>query len=213
MSIKNIVMLGTGSVGKSAITIQYVSHYFSYVYNPTIEDSFRTTIEIDGSVQTISILDTAGQEEYSSLRDSYIRSGDAFVIVYSIVSKASFLEANQFREEIYRVLDKDPTEHIPVIMVGNKCDLESERQVSYEEVKELCDIWGIKFLECSAKEKININELYELAVREVIEYKKQEEASHTNDTLQNTGDDDGKKKKKKKGLHKKSFKKFGCSIM
>ena len=100
MSIRNIVMLGTGSVGKSAITIQYVSHFFSYAYNPTIEDSFRTNIEIDDEIYQISILDTAGQEEYSSLRDSYIRSGNGFVLVYSIVSKASFLEANEIREEI-----------------------------------------------------------------------------------------------------------------
>ena len=82
---------------------------------------------------TLDILDTAGQEEYSALRDQYMRSGDGYVIVYSITSTTSFLEANGFREQLYRVLDKDMSEHVPIALCGNKCDLESSRQVSFEE--------------------------------------------------------------------------------
>ena len=196
MSLKTIVMLGTGSVGKSAITIQYVSHYFSYVYNPTIEDSFRSTIEIDNEVYPISILDTAGQEEYSSLRDSYIRSGNGFVLVYSIVSKASFLEANGIREEIYRVLDKDPSEHIPIVLVGNKSDLEYQRQVSKEEVAELAQIWGIPFIECSAKEKININQIYETIMRDIIKTEKLAKGESESDSDDSENEKDDKKVKK-----------------
>ena len=211
-------MLGTGSVGKSAITIQYISHFFSYAYNPTIEDSFRTNIEIDDEIYQISILDTAGQEEYSSLRDSYIRSGNGFVLVYSIVSKASFLEANGIREEIYRVLDKDPSEPVPILLVGNKLDLEYERQVPKEEVQEIAAAWGIEFMECSAKEKINIDEIYEKIMRKILAYEQREmNASDDSDSSEHT---DGSKKTKKtrkgrKGDSKssKGKKKLGCCIV
>ena len=219
MSIRTIVMLGTGAVGKSSITIQYVSHFFSYFYNPTIEDSFRSTIEIDNEVYPISILDTAGQEEYSSLRDSYIRSGNGFVLVYSIISKASFLEANGIREEIYRVLDKDPSEHIPLVLVGNKCDLEYDRQVSKEEVAELSQVWGIPFIECSAKEKININEIYETVMREILAAEKGEKnQSNDDDSSEEKNLMNGKiskrhKKSRKNSKERKGFKKSGCVIM
>ncbi|KAL7712116.1 small monomeric GTPase [Entamoeba marina] len=148
MAQMKIVMLGGGAVGKSALTVQEVS------------DSYRTSINVDGECVSIDILDTAGQEEYLALRDSYIRGGDAFVIVYSITSEVSFIEANGVREQIYRILDKDSDEKLPICLVGNKCDLESERRVMYDEAKKLADEWGVQFLEASAKEKINVNEIF-----------------------------------------------------
>ena len=151
MSIRTIVMLGTGAVGKSAITIQYVSHFFSYFYNPTIEDSFRSTIEIDNEVYPISILDTAGQEEYSSLRDSYIRSGNGFVLVYSIIAQSTYNDLDPIHDQIVRVRD---TDDVPIVVVGNKCDLESQRIVSPADGKALADRYCADFLEVSAKAEI-----------------------------------------------------------
>lgn len=212
MSAKTIVMLGTGAVGKSAITIQYVSHYFSHIYNPTIEDSFRTNLEIDGKVYRMSILDTAGQEEYSSLRDSYIRSGDGFVLVYSITSKVSFLEANALREEIYRVLDKDVSEQVPIVLVGNKCDLAHERQVATEDVAEIAKEWRVPFLECSAKEKTNIDQLYETALREILAYERTLSGDDSEKSSEDLEDEkNAKKKRSRKG--KKGLKKLGCCIV
>jgi len=100
-------------------------------------------------------MDTAGQEEFDALKDTYIRSGDGYVIVYSITSEASFIEANEVRERVFRVLDKDLSEHVPMILVGNKVDLQPERKVTAEEVKELADSWGINFIEVSAKDNPN----------------------------------------------------------
>ena len=75
------------------------------------------------------MLDTAGQEEYSAMREQYMRTGEGFLLVYSITSRQSFEEIVTFQQQILRVKDKD---YFPIIVVGNKCDLDAERQVSTE---------------------------------------------------------------------------------
>lgn len=156
-----IVMLGSGAVGKSAITVQLVSGHFLESYDPTIEDSYRTTIIVNNEGVVLNILDTAGQEEFSALRDQYMRSGDGYIIVFSITSALSFLEVNTFKEQLYRVLDLDNSEFIPMVLVGNKCDLKHERQVQSIDAQRLADEWKIKYIEVSAKNKTNIYELFE----------------------------------------------------
>ena len=73
------------------------------------------------------MLDTAGQEEYSAMREQYMRTGEGFLLVYSITSRQSFEEILTFQQQILRVKDKD---YFPIIIVGNKCDLDAEREVS-----------------------------------------------------------------------------------
>lgn len=77
----------------------------------------------------MDVLDTAGQEEYSAMREQYMRTGEGFLLVYSITSRQSFEEIMTFQQQILRVKDKD---YFPIIVVGNKCDLEKERAVSEE---------------------------------------------------------------------------------
>ena len=77
----------------------------------------------------MDVLDTAGQEEYSAMREQYMRTGEGFLLVYSITSRQSFEEIAVFQQQILRVKDKDA---FPIIVVGNKCDLEGEREVSTE---------------------------------------------------------------------------------
>ena len=112
-------MLGSGAVGKSAITVQMVSGHFLSSYDPTIEDSYRTTININNQDIILNILDTAGQEEFYALRDQYMRSGDGYIIVFSITSVTSFLEVNAIKEQLNMVLDVDNNTLIPIILVGN----------------------------------------------------------------------------------------------
>lgn len=94
-----------------------------------IADSYRKQCVIDDEVALLDVLDTAGQEEYSAMREQYMRTGEGFLLVYSINSRQSFEEILTFQQQILRVKDKD---HFPIIVVGNKCDLENERQVSTE---------------------------------------------------------------------------------
>lgn len=90
-------------------------------------DSYRKQCVIDEEVALLDVLDTAGQEEYSAMREQYMRTGEGFLLVYSITSRQSFEEIMTFQQQILRVKDKD---YFPIIVVGNKCDLEAERQVS-----------------------------------------------------------------------------------
>ena len=156
-----IVMLGSGAVGKSAITVQMVSGHFLSSYDPTIEDSYRTTININNQDIILNILDTAGQEEFYALREQYMRSGDGYIIVFSITSVTSFLEVNAIKDQLNMVLDVDNNTLIPIILVGNKCDLEEYRQVQSSDAQRLAEEWRVKYFETSAKNKTNINRIFE----------------------------------------------------
>lgn len=90
-------------------------------------DSYRKQCVIDDEVALLDVLDTAGQEEYSAMREQYMRTGEGFLLVYSITDRQSFEEIMTFQQQILRVKDRD---YFPMIVVGNKCDLEGERQVS-----------------------------------------------------------------------------------
>lgn len=92
-------------------------------------DSYRKQCVIDDEVALLDVLDTAGQEEYSAMREQYMRTGEGFLLVYSITSRTSFVEIATFQQQILRVKDKD---YFPVIVVGNKCDLDMDRAVSQQ---------------------------------------------------------------------------------
>ncbi|KAH6600353.1 hypothetical protein BASA50_002364 [Batrachochytrium salamandrivorans] len=159
-----IVVVGGGGVGKSALTIQFIQSQFVDEYDPTIEDSYRKQCVIDQETALLDVLDTAGQEEYSAMREQYMRSGEGFLLVYSITSRSSFEEVQTFYQQILRVKDRD---WIPMVLVGNKCDLVSERAVSTNDGRELARTMRCKFVESSARSRINVEEAYYLLVRSI----------------------------------------------
>ncbi|KAL3894327.1 MAG: hypothetical protein SGCHY_005342, partial [Lobulomycetales sp.] len=159
-----IVVVGGGGVGKSALTIQFIQSQFVDEYDPTIEDSYRKQCVIDGETALLDVLDTAGQEEYSAMREQYMRTGEGFLLVYSITSRSSFEEIRTFHQQILRVKDRD---WFPVMLVGNKCDLENERVVSKHEGEDLARQFRCSFLESSARNKINVEESYYSLVRAI----------------------------------------------
>eukprot|EP00484_Ammonia_sp_Unknown_P004960 CAMPEP_0197072534 /NCGR_PEP_ID=MMETSP1384-20130603/210147_1 /TAXON_ID=29189 /ORGANISM="Ammonia sp." /LENGTH=197 /DNA_ID=CAMNT_0042511355 /DNA_START=80 /DNA_END=673 /DNA_ORIENTATION=+ len=171
-----IVVLGGGGVGKSALTIRLVTNNFLEEYDPTIEDSYRKSVVIDEKACLLDILDTAGQEEFSSMQDQWMREGQAFLVVYSITSRTTFDEAIIMREKILRCKEEEMP---PIVLVGNKCDLEDQRQVQKAEGDALAKDWGTnsQFFETSAKEKINHEECFYAAVRLV-----RNQAKKNNDT-------------------------------
>jgi len=159
-----LVIVGGGGVGKSALTIQLIQNHFIDEYDPTIEDSYRKQVTIDDETCLLDILDTAGQEEYSAMRDQYMRTGQGFLCVFAITSRSSFEEISSFREQILRVKDAD---RVPMVVVGNKSDLESERQVSKAEGQDLAKNFNCPFMETSAKTRINVEESFFELVREI----------------------------------------------
>ncbi len=157
-----VVVLGSGGVGKSALTIRFTQGDFVEDYNPTIEDSYRRQVDVDGTVGLLEILDTAGQEEFSAMQDQWMVDGDGFLVVYAINNRQSFEDVAPFRDKIMRCKENDA---IPVILVGNKCDLGDEREVDEQEGEELAKSWGAAFVETSAKTMINADEPFIDAVR------------------------------------------------
>lgn len=152
-----------GGVGKSALTIQLIQNHFVDEYDPTIEDSYRKQVVIDGETCLLDILDTAGQEEYSAMRDQYMRTGEGFLCVFAINNVKSFEDVHQYREQIKRVKDAD---EVPMVLVGNKCDLPT-RNVSSENARELAASYGIPFIETSAKTRQGVDEAFYTLVREI----------------------------------------------
>ncbi len=106
----------------------YLFIFWAWLTPPTPNaDSYRKQCLIDDEVALLDVLDTAGQEEYSAMREQYMRAGEGFLLVYSITSRQTFEEIVTFQQQILRVKDRD---YFPMIVVGNKCDLEGERQVA-----------------------------------------------------------------------------------
>uniref|UniRef100_A0A1B0GMJ6 Uncharacterized protein n=1 Tax=Phlebotomus papatasi TaxID=29031 RepID=A0A1B0GMJ6_PHLPP len=100
-----LVVLGSGGVGKSALTVQFVQGIFVEKYDPTIEDSYRKQVEVDAQQCMLEILDTAGTEQFTAMRDLYMKNGQGFVLVYSITAQSTFNDLQDLREQILRVKD------------------------------------------------------------------------------------------------------------
>jgi len=161
-----IVVLGLGGVGKSALTVRFVLNTFITQYDPTIEDSYRKQAEVDGQQCMLEILDTAGTEQFTAMRDLYMKNGQGFILVYSIISQATFNEIEDLRKSITRVKD---TEDVPMILVGNKCDLESQRVVSREAGEALAQRFNnCAFVEASAKSQVNVELVFFDLVRQIM---------------------------------------------
>uniref|UniRef100_A0A182N857 Adenosine deaminase-like protein n=1 Tax=Anopheles dirus TaxID=7168 RepID=A0A182N857_9DIPT len=184
LRVYKIVILGDGGVGKSAVTLQFVSHSFLDYHDPTIEDSYQQQAVIDGEAALLDILDTAGQVEFTAMRDQYMRCGEGFIICYSVTDRHSFQEASEYRKLIARVR---LTEDIPLVLVANKLDLQSQRKVSTEEGKNLAKQFGCPFYETSAALRHYIDEAFFSLVREIRRKEEQRELhAHLNGSLSNS---------------------------
>jgi GTPase KRas len=163
MTEYKLVIVGSGGVGKSSLTVQMIQNRFVEEYDPTIEESYRKQVTIDGETCLLSVLDTAGEEEYS-MGDRYMRTAQGFVLTYSITSRSSFDEMVSYQEQILQVKDEDS---VPMVLVGNKCDLEQDRVISPTGGRELAKSFNCLCYETSAKARINVEEAFFQAVREI----------------------------------------------
>ncbi|RIA96954.1 putative small G-protein Ras2 [Glomus cerebriforme] len=162
MMLYKLVVLGDGGVDKTALTIQLCLNHYVETYDPIIEDSYRKQVVIDDQPCVLEVLDTAGQEEYTALRDQWIRDGEGFLLVYSISSRSTFERVERFRDQIIRVKD---TDNIPIMLVGNKCDRITEREVSREEGMIMARRLNCQFIESSAKTCVNVERAFYTVVR------------------------------------------------
>ncbi|XP_029195870.1 ras-like protein rasD [Acropora muricata] len=162
-----LCVVGSGGVGKSSLTIRYLKNEFTEYYDPTLEETYRKEIEYNGRLYEVEIVDTAGQEEYSSFRDSSVATGDAFLVLFAINSVSSWHELKDLRSKI--IQDRQLTSAIPMVLVGNKLDLEEEREVNKDEVLEYCNSTdvNIPLIETSAKTGLNVEESFQLMMQQI----------------------------------------------
>jgi GTPase KRas len=166
MTEYRLIIFGTAGVGKSTLTYQMVQKRFVEEVDPTIEDSYRAQRTIDDETCLLDICDTAHNPEYAAMNERYHRSGKGYLIIYAITSRSSFEEVISFQEYILQLKNKERDE-VPMILVGNKRDLEEERQVTSEEGRHLARSMGCQFFESSAKARINVEEPFFELVRQV----------------------------------------------
>ncbi|KAF2433525.1 ras-related protein RSR1 [Tothia fuscella] len=162
----NIVVLGSGGVGKSCLTAQFVQNIWIESYDPTIEDSYRKPLEVDGRQIVLEILDTAGTEQFTAMRELYMKTGQGFLLVFSITSLSSLNELSEIRDQIIRIKD-DPA--VPIVLVGNKCDLEEDRAISRGRAFAVSQSWGnVPYYETSARRRNNVDESFRDLCRQMI---------------------------------------------
>lgn len=156
-----VAVLGDGGVGKTALAVQFTLNCFVETYDPTIEDAYRKQFIVDNRMCFVEVIDTAGQEEYATLRDQWVREGQGFILVYSIASRSTFDRLEVFRQSVKRAKRGDPI----LMLVGNKCDKAYEREVSKEEGAALARQFGCEFIETSAKTAQNVERVFTNLVR------------------------------------------------
>ncbi|RMX81507.1 hypothetical protein D0869_06758, partial [Hortaea werneckii] len=163
----HIAVIGSGGVGKSCLTAQFVQGVFIESYDPTIEDSYRKQIDVDGRQVMLEIMDTAGTEQFTSMREFYMRDAHGFLLVFSITSMSSLEELRELREQIVQIKGGDP--HVPIVLVGNKSDLEEDRKVSRSQAFKVSQAWGnVPYYETSARRRQNVSEVFVDVCRQII---------------------------------------------
>lgn len=168
-SIKCVVV-GDGAVGKTCMLISYTTNAFPGEYIPTVFDNYNSKVDIDSS-QTISLSlwDTAGQEEYARLRTLGYPNTDVFLLCFSVVNKSSF--SNIFKKWYPEVHHHSPKAKI--ILVGTKTDLRRETNVDAcvqnAAAKSVAKRIGAhKYLECSALTQCGLKEVFDSAIMAVL---------------------------------------------
>ena len=194
-----LIFLGDQGTGKSSILNRFVEDKFDSNYQATIGLDFQSkNIQIDNQDIHLLLYDTAGQEKFRSLIPMYTREANIIILVYDITRKDSFLHIPSWINELTNVKIED----IIFVLVGNKIDLNNERNVSFEEGKKFAEEHNFVFQEISAKTGIGFSELFYKHLFEKIRTKfrpsGQQPASEINDIKFNIEEEANKVEKKKK---------------
>ena len=194
------IVIGDSGVGKSCLTVQAVHNKFEELYRATVGFEFMSfNIRINKVVIKLQIWDTCGQEVYKSLITGLYRNSSLAIIIYSVTNKNSFQHVENWIKE----LKLNSSKNIKIILVGNKCDLVSERKISYQEGENLKKKHKLDyFLEASAKTGNNAKniliEAAKILYKGYSEIKTNEENNILSDSQSNSQKLDSEKSVKKK---------------
>ena len=189
-----LMLLGDGQVGKTSLTLNLTKNQFDDSLLTTIgKESHIYQVNLHGHDIKMKIWDTAGQERFKSMSVGVIKTVDGLVLVYSIAKKETFQNLDSWINQLNNLVDLSTK---PVIIVGNKCDLASEREVTYEEGKEYAKKHGFNFYETSAKTGENVKTAFDDIFEQL--YKLNEEEIMGQNAKKNNVSLNKKNKKKKK---------------
>lgn len=159
-----LLLIGNSGVGKSCILMRYADNSFTENFFNTIGVDFKIkTITLNDQVIKMQIWDTAGQDRFRTLTSSYYRGAHGIIIVYDVTNKDSFDNVRQWMQEI----EKFASENVNKLLVGNKSDLEEQREVTYDEGVELAKKFDIPFLEVSAKNAFHVDDTFTTMATEI----------------------------------------------
>jgi len=164
-----LVVVGDSGVGKSPLITQLIQNQFQIDWEPTLGDMYQKQFNIDGETYCLEIMDTAGVWELRANTDYYIRQGQGFMIVYSVIRRTSF---DSVLEWYHQILAEKDLDKVPLVLVGTHCDLNDKREISTCEGQQLAKHLGCAFFETSAKTRVNVQEVFFELVRETSLYYK-----------------------------------------
>ena len=167
--LANIITLGNGQVGKTSLIIKYVDNTFSLNYIQTLGMDFKIKmVKLQNSEEIrVKLTDTAGQERFGSLSSNYLKKANGIILIYDITSRESFEALNNWADEIKEKSKSD--EARPIILIGNKLDLEKNRCISKEEGENFAknNCGGINFYETSCKTGENVENAINYLVSQI----------------------------------------------
>ena len=159
-----IVLIGDSFVGKTNIMSKYLKNEFHEDSKATVGVEFGAKkFDIEGKSVKAQIWDTAGQERYKSITTTYYRGAKGALIVYDITRKETFDSVDRWISELVNSGDKNMT----MLLIGNKCDLDNQRQVTKEQGEEKAKAFKVAFLETSASSGENLDVAFEMIMKEV----------------------------------------------
>lgn len=159
-----LLLIGNSAIGKSSLLLRFSDNIFNESFLPTIGVDFKIrTFDLSSKTVKLQIWDTAGQERFKTITSSYYKGAHGIILVYDITDKQSFKDVENWLSEV----EKYANETVVKLLVGNKCDLESQRQVTFEQGKEFADSLGVKFIETSAKNSINVEKAFFTLAEEI----------------------------------------------
>ena len=171
-----VVFVGDAGVGKTQIINKYGKDIFNNDYNLTMGIEFAAKeVKIDYKKIKLQLCDTAGQERFRAIIQTYYKIAQLIVLVYTVDDKNSFDNIQNWVKDVRNI-----NEDAKFLLVGNKCDLEDKRQVSTDEAKKYAKDNEINFIEVSAKEGTNIEKMFNSIIQELLEDMEKEEISYYN---------------------------------
>jgi len=163
-----LLIIGDSGVGKSSLLVRFADNHFSGNYITTIGVDFKIrTIEINGERVKLQIWDTAGQERFRTITSTYYRGTHGVIVVYDVSSGESFANVKRWLHEIDANCDV-----VNRILVGNKNDDPERKVVLTEDARRFADQMGIQLFETSAKDNINVEEMFRSITSLVLKSKK-----------------------------------------